>query len=99
MIELNDIIEAADSLLKDKSLTLVLHRNMKTHPKFKVYKIFEYKLYAVNTSDKTKTILIDKSFTANTPADDIICTWNKYDKEFLPVLIKWFSSEEFTSWI
>lgn len=99
MIELYDIIEAANSLLKEKSLTLVLHRNMKVHSKFKVYKIFEYKLYAVNTNNKTKTILIDKSFTVNTPADDITCTWDKCDKEFLPVLIKWFSSEEFTSWI
>lgn len=99
MIVLSDIIEAANELLKDKSLTLILHKNMKEHSKFKVYKIFEYKLYIADVTNKTKTILIDESFTINTPADNITYTWYRCDKDFLPILIKWFSSEEFTSWI
>lgn len=97
MIELNDIIEAAEKLLDNKNCTLVLHRNMKVHPKFKVYKIFEYKLYSYNSISKDKTVLLDESYTINTPSDDIISTWNNCDKKFLTILIEWFTSRDFKS--
>ena len=98
-MELYDIVEAASSLMRDKSTTLVLHRSMKQHPKFKVYKIFEYKLYLVNSGNNTKTLLLEKAFTKNTPSDEIIKAWNASDKEYLPVLIKWLTTNEYTSWL
>lgn len=42
-----NLIEAASSLVdKDKGM-LIIHRNMKVHPKFKVYKTFSYSIYLV----------------------------------------------------
>lgn len=86
MIDIHDIIEAVSTLLKDK--TLILHRNMKEHPKFKVYKVFEYNLYSLN-EDKSKNLLLAHSFTVNTPSEDIMNTWKKCDKDYLPILFKW----------
>lgn len=97
-MELYDIVDAASKLMKDKTKTLVLHRAMKQHPKFKVYKSFEYKLYMVNSGNKEKTLLLEKVFTKNTPADDILKTWNECDKEYLPMLIQWIINE-FTAWL
>lgn len=44
-MELYDIVDAASSLLNEG--TLVLHKSMKAHPTFKVYKKFCYDLYRV----------------------------------------------------
>lgn len=97
-MELYDLIDAACKLMQDKTNTLVLHRDMKQHPRFKVYKSFEYKLYLVNSGNKEKILLLEKVFTKNTPADDILKTWNECDKEYLPTFIKWLTNE-FIKWI
>lgn len=97
-MELYDIVDAISNLMKDKTKALVLHRAMKQHTKFKVYKSFEYKLYMVNSRNKEKTLLLEKVFTKNTPTDDILKTWNECDKEYLPMLIQWILNK-FTAWL
>lgn len=94
-----NIVDAASKLIKDKVNTLVLHKSVKQHSKFKVYKIFEYKLYLVNSRNKDKTLILEHSFTRNTPSDDLLNTWIECDKEYLPILIKWFTEKDFISWI
>lgn len=74
-MELYDFVDAASKLMKDKTKTLVLHRCMKQHPKFKVYKTYEYRLYLVNSGNKEKTLLLEKAFTKNVPAEDILKVW------------------------
>lgn len=97
-MELYDIVDAASKLLKDKTKTLVLHRCIKQHPKFKVYKTFEYRLYLVNSRNNERTLLLEKTLTKNTPADDILKIWNECDKEYLIVIIQWLINE-FPKWI
>lgn len=98
MIELYDFVDAASKLIKDKTKTLVLHRCMKQHLKFKVYKSFEYKLYLINSRNGEKTLLFEKSFIKNTPAEDIPKVWDDCDKELLSELIKWLIND-FKVWI
>lgn len=87
-----DLIEAASSLIsKDKGM-LVIHRNMKVHPKFKVYKTFSYSVYLVK--NKEKELLLKWETTKNV-SDNIIEVWRDSDKEFLPKLIDWLSSGSF----
>lgn len=93
MIDLNDIIDIAGSELKDG--TLVLHRSMRVHPKFKVYKKFCYDLYRVNGKDKELIYTCEE--TKNTPADDIISVWKECDKNFLKWLLKWIAGNEYKS--
>lgn len=90
-MELYDIVEAASSNIKNGEL--VLHRSMKVHTKFKVYKRFCYDLYVVKGKEKTCI----KSFeeVKNSPADDLVKVWNGCDKLYLRELIKWFASEEY----
>lgn len=90
-MELYDIVDAASSLLKEG--TLVLHRNMKVHPTFKVYKKFCYNLYKVN--GKNKELLFTFEETKNTPADDIIKVWRECDKAYLEWFIKWLCGDEY----
>lgn len=95
MIELYDIIEAANTFIKEG--TLVLHRNMKVHSKFKVYKRFCYDLYYIKNSNKT--LLFSYEELKNTPNDEIIKVWSECDKSYLRELIKWFTSINFKSMI
>lgn len=97
-MELYDIVDAVSNLMKDKTKTLVLHKVMKQHPIFKVYKSFEYRLYIINSGNKEKNLLLEKVFTKNTPADNILKTWDECDKEYLPMLIQWIT-KEFTTWL
>lgn len=92
-MELYDIVESLNKVLKDKTRTLVLHRSMKQHPKFKVYKLFEYRLYLVNSGNKEKTLLLEKVFTMNSPADDILKIWKECDTEYLSTLMEWVTKE------
>lgn len=92
-MELCDIVEAASTYLKEG--TLVLHRSMKIHPKFKVYKIFCYNLYKVKS--KEKILLFSFEETKNTPADNISEVWNECDKIYLRALIKWIAGDEYKS--
>lgn len=91
MIELYDIIEAASSYLKEG--TLVLHKSMKVHPTFKVYKKFCYDLYKVVNSNKE--LVFSYETTVNSPADSIDKIWDECDKLYLEVLISWFTSDEY----
>lgn len=91
MIRLYDIVEAASTWLKEG--TLVLHRSMKTHPLFKVYKKFCYYLYKV--VGKNKELVFSYEKTVNAPADSIDKVWDECDKLYLEVLISWFASDEY----
>lgn len=91
MIRLYDVVEAAGSHLKEG--TLVLHRSMRVHPTFKVYKKFCYDLYKVINSNKE--LLFSYENTENTPSDSIEEIWDKSDKLYLEILIKWLTSEEY----
>lgn len=91
MIGLYDIVEAASVYLKEG--TLVLHRSMKVHPTFKVYKKFCYDLYKV--VDKNKELLFSYENTVNTPADSIDKVWDECDSLYLGVLITWLASDEY----
>lgn len=93
-MELYDIIEAASKFVHPTRGTLVLHRSVKEHPKFKVYKKYCYYLYLVN--GKGKEQLLSFEHTKNSPADDMLKDWKELDKEFLLQLIPWLSSEFYT---
>ena len=67
MISLYDIIEGVNPLLKEGML--VLHRTMKLHPTFKVYKIFSYNLYRV--CNNKKTLVHSYEETRNTPTEEL----------------------------
>lgn len=87
-----NLIEAASSLVdKDKGM-LIIHRNMKVHPKFKVYKTFSYSIYLVK--NKQKELLLEWETTKNV-SESIMEVWKDSDIEFLPKLIDWLSSESF----
>ncbi len=92
-MELDDIIGAASSNIKGG--TLVLHRSMKIHPRFKVYKRFCYDLYFIN--GESKTLLLSYEEVKNTPADQIAEIWTACDKLYLRELIKWLASEKYKS--
>jgi hypothetical protein len=93
MIELNDIVESLSSNIKTEKGMLVLHRSMKVHPKFKVYKRFCYDLYLIK--GKEKTLISSIEDVRNTPADDIIKVWNECDKAYLGKLLRWVTSDEY----
>lgn len=84
MIVVDDIIKASNDIIKDD---LILHRNMKVHPKFKVYKNFEYNLYSIKGGNKT--LLFNHTFTENTPSNDILEVWEECDKKYLSVFLNW----------
>ena len=88
---LYDIIDAASSLLKEG--TLVLHRSMKAHPTFKVYKRFSYDLYKV--VGKSKELIFHYEENKNAPVDAINEIWSECDKAYLEWFIKWVSSDEY----
>ena len=87
MIELEDIIE---TIGKVHGSTYVLHRSMTTHPKFKVYKVFSYKLYKINTS---KELILEHTITKNLTTEDITRGRIEADKEYLEVLVKWLTNK------
>lgn len=90
-MELYDIIEAANKFIHVTRGVLVLHRSMKAHPKFKVYKKYCYYLYLVNREEKEQ--ILSWEHTKNSPSDNILEDWKEFDKEFLLQLIPWLSSE------
>lgn len=92
-MELYDIIDAASTHLKKG--TLILHRSMKVHPRFKVYKIFCYDLYYVK--QKEKTLLFSHEEIKNIPVDEIDKIWTNCDRLYLRELTKWFAGEKYKS--
>lgn len=93
MIEIYNIVEAASFHLKEG--TLVLHKSMKIHPKFKVYKKFCYDLYHIKNEERI--LLLSYEEVKNAPADEIIEVWTDCDKLYLRELIKWLAGEEYKS--
>lgn len=94
-MEINDIIEAASIYLKEG--TLVLHRSMKLHPKFKIYKRFCYDLYIVKNTESNLIFSFEE--TRNITFDEIEDTWHNCDKLYLRELIKWIAGNEYKSMI
>lgn len=89
MIDIYDLIEALGASLNKN---FILHRSMKKHPKFKIYKIFEYSLYQLN-KDKTKELLYIHSFNINAPSEEIDNTWKDCDKKYISILFNWVYNE------
>lgn len=85
---IQDIIDILDKKVKDNGASFILHREMKVHPKFKVYKTFCYKLY-IQTSVVSEILSYDK--TVNAPISDVDLQWRALDKEFLEVIIDWIN--------
>jgi hypothetical protein len=95
MIELNDIVESLSSNIKTEKGILVLHRSMKLHSKFKVYKRFCYNLYLVKGNEKTLLSCIEE--IRNVPAEDISEVWKECDKIYLDKLLRWAISDDYKS--
>lgn len=90
MINLEDIITAINN---NTNATLVLHQKMTSHPKFKIYKVFSYSLYRIDT--KEKELLLDWSTTKNVSMEDVNKTKIECDKQYLSTLVNWLSSDNF----
>lgn len=93
MMELNDIIDAANLNIKEG--TLILHRSMEVHHRFKVYKEFIYCLYYVVNGNKK--ILSQHRNIENVPENMMDAAWAHNDILYLRELIRWFASEEYKS--
>lgn len=87
-MELYDIVEALNDITGN---TLVLHRSMRIHPKFKIYKEFYYDLYNIKESDKK--LLFTFKEIKNVSSEEIEDTWKECDKLYLRELLKWIKSE------
>ena len=60
------------------------------YAKFKVYKVFSYKIYKINPS---KELILEHNITKNLTAEDITRGRIEADKEYLEVLIKWLNNK------
>lgn len=89
MIRVEDIVEAIG---KNLNKTLVLHKSIRTHPTFKVYKIYTYSLYDIS-KDKIKLLTLEIS--KNLSIERLGEAWNNCDKKFVDTLINWLSSNEY----
>lgn len=89
MIRVEDVVEAIG---KNLNKTLVLHKSIRTHPTFKVYKIYTYSLYDIS-KDKTKLLTLEIS--KNLSIERLEEAWSDCDKRFIDALINWLSSDEY----
>lgn len=87
MIRVEDIIEAIG---KDLNTTLVLHKSVEIHSKFKVYKVYSYGLYAI---EDDKIMLLSFKVNKNSSTDNMIEAWNDCDKQFISYIVSWLSSD------
>ena len=92
-MELDDIIDAASSYIKDG--TIGLHKSMRRHRKFKIYKKFCYNLYIVKGKEKRLIFTIEE--TKNVTEDEISSVWLSCDKLYMRELIKWIAGDEYKS--
>lgn len=90
-MELYDVVTAAGKVL---NRSLVLHRLIKVHPKFKIYKVYEYNLYSLDSGEKE--LIFSHKFTINTTADDMLETWDKCDKDYLEIFFRWLKEYGFS---
>jgi hypothetical protein len=81
-----DIHTVTDSMKELFGRNTILHRSMKQHPKFKVYKTFEYKLYLMG--EHKLELIFQINFTDNVPAENIAEAWPVFDRKFLQALFK-----------
>lgn len=93
-MELNDIISALNTNIRPDVGTLVLHRSMIVHDKFKVYKNFKYDLYLVD-KNKNKECIFTYNENKHTPANEIERVWQECDKLYLKVILKWVASNDY----
>lgn len=89
MIRVEDIVEAIG---KNLNKTLVLHKSIRTHPTFKVYKIYTYVLYDIS-KEKIKLLTLETS--KNLSIEKLEEAWNDCDRSFVETLINWLSSDEY----
>ena len=81
MIRVEDIVEAIG---KDLNTTLVLHKSVEIHPRFKVYKVYSYGLYAI---EDDKIMLLSFKVNKNSSTDNMTEAWDDCDKQFVKRLI------------
>lgn len=87
-MNMEDIIDALSSTVDG---TLVMHKSIVDHSRFKVYKKICYHLYHI--VNKNKELVLSYEVLENLPSDQMIEAWNKHDKKFLVELIKWIDSD------
>ena len=87
MIRVEDIVEAIG---KDLNTTLVLHKSVETHSKFKVYKVYSYGLYAI---EDDKIMLLSFKVNKNSSTDNMIEAWDDCDRQFVSYIVSWLSSD------
>ena len=90
MIHIDDIMDAINSFTKEN---LVLHRKMTVHPKFKIYKTYSYNLYKVTKTGNE--LLLNWDIVKYVPSEELKNAWVEADKQFLPVLFSWLSSDKY----
>lgn len=88
MIDLYDIV---DVVSKKLNVTLVLHKNMKVHPTYRVYKTFCYNLYKVENGENT--LILTHEETIKVPSENIEKVWSDCDKLYLDKFIEFILND------
>lgn len=86
---LEDIIAAISANLQ---LPIVLHKKLSIHPKFKACKCYSYLLYKVGEEQE---LLLEWDAHSSSSISNVEDTWLMFDKEYLPILVNWISSDEY----
>lgn len=84
-MKLYDVIEAVNANIKNGAL--IVHRNMKLHPKFKIYKTFYYDLYYAE--NKEATLVLSFEETKSVSIEEVDKAWEDCDRAFLSKFMKW----------
>lgn len=92
-MELQDIVEAASKFIPTSKGTLILHRSIREHPKFKVYKTYCYHLYIVKIGKKKRLLTVEN--IVNSHSGKMLEDWKEMDKLFLVQFIGWLSSDSY----
>lgn len=93
MISIDDIIGAINLTIDKTKGQFILHRSMKEHPKFKVYKVFTYNLYKV--VEGKKELIQSISMTRYAGAEDIMNMWTECDKSYITDLTAILSGDDY----
>lgn len=94
MITLETIIRSINTLINNDNGVLVLYKEARQHPKFRIYKTVIYKLFLVkDTKNKTKVFTYEhvKKFSELNIEEAI----TECDMFFLPELLKWLTTNDF----
>lgn len=87
---IDTIIEALNKIILPNNGKIILHKELKRHKKFPIYKEYIYNLYLLNTS---YTLIYKFSHQLNTT--DISKGWTTCDNLFLPYLLRYITSDSF----